>query len=90
LEQFNLQLTQKMSNKTREERKRGQELTLHHRKPTSIGGSKRDRRNHSYVQHIKHCAWHTLFSNHTAETIIRIINEKYIDPDYEVVCRKRE
>ena len=78
-----------MSSKTREERKRSHELTLHHRKPTSIGGSKRDRRNHSYIQHIKHCAWHTLFSNHTAETIIRMINEKYIDPDYEIICKKR-
>jgi hypothetical protein len=79
-----------MSKKTREERKAGQELTLHHRKPTSIGGSKRDKRNHSYVQHIKHCAWHTLFSNHSAQTIAYIINEKFLDPDYEFICQRKE
>lgn len=79
-----------MSKKTREERKLGQQLTLHHRKPTSIGGSKNDKRNHSYIQHIKHNAWHILFSNHSAQTIAFMINEKYIDPDYEFICVRKE
>lgn len=79
-----------MSKKSREERKANQQLTKHHRKPTSIGGAKYDRRNHSYVPHIQHCAWHTLFSNHSAHTIAHIINEKYLDPDYEFVCQRRE
>lgn len=78
-----------MGRKSPERRRADHQLTLHHRKPTSIGGSKRDKRNHSYIIDIKHCAWHTLFSNYSAETIARIINEKFIDPDYKFVCVKR-
>jgi hypothetical protein len=78
-----------MARKTAEARKRDQELTLHHRKPTSIGGSAKDKRNHSYIQHIKHNAWHTLFSNHSAQTIAYMINEKYLDPDYEFILKKK-
>lgn len=65
------------------------QLTLHHRKPTSIGGSRHGRHNHSKVTRIQHQAWHTLFSNHTAQTIAHIINEKWLDPDYTLVCVKR-
>ena len=73
-----------MSKKSPEKRRADHALTLHHRKPTSIGGSKRDNRNHSWVTRIQHRAWHILFSNHTAQTICLIINEKFIDPDYEL------
>ena len=65
------------------------QLTLHNRKPTSIGGSRHGKRNHSRVTRIQHQAWHTLFSNHTAQTIVSIINEKWIDPDYEIICVKK-
>ena len=66
-----------------------QQLTLHHRKPTSIGGSRHNKRNHSYVPRNQHQAWHTLFSNHTAQTICAIINEKFLDSDYQFVCVKK-
>jgi hypothetical protein len=76
--------------KPREERRADHKLTLHHRKPTSIGGSRRDKRNLSWIIRIQHRAWHILFSNHTAETICAIINEKFLDPDYEFVCQRRK
>lgn len=63
-------------------------LTLHHRKPTSIGGSRHNKRNHSMLPSKQHQAWHTLFSNLSAETICALINEKYLDPDFKFVCTK--
>jgi hypothetical protein len=65
------------------------QITLHHRKPTSIGGSKHNKKNHSKVTRIQHRAWHTLFSNFTAQTIAGIINEKWVDPAYKFVCVPR-
>lgn len=64
------------------------QMNSHHRKPTSIGGTSEDR-NISYVNRKQHEAWHTLFSNHTAPTIVAIINEKWIDPDYEIIVRRK-
>jgi hypothetical protein len=69
--------------KTPEQRRFDHELTLHHRKPTSIGGARHNKANHSWLPRIQHQAWHILFSNHSAQTICYIINEKYIDPEYE-------
>lgn len=69
-------------------KKRQHELTKHHRKPSSIGGNG-DPENISHVPRIQHEAWHTLFSNHTAQTITAIINEKWLDPEFEIVCQKR-
>lgn len=63
-------------------------LSLHHRKPTSIGGSRHNKRNHSMLPIKQHEAWHTLFSNLKAETICALMNEKYLDPDYKFVCNK--
>lgn len=77
-----------MSKKTKERRKRNQIITRHHRKCISNGGSD-ERKNISYVTQLKHRSWHNLFSNHTAEVIARIINQKWIDPDYEFICRKK-
>lgn len=64
-------------------------LTKHHRKPTSIGGEN-DKRNISYVPRNQHEAWHLIFTNLSATTICAIINEKWIDPDYEFICRKKQ
>lgn len=64
-------------------------FSLHHRKPTSIGGSRHNKRNHSILPVKQHQAWHTLFSNLTAETICALINEKYLDPAYEFICVKK-
>lgn len=60
-------------------------LTKHHRKPTSIGGTNEDR-NISYVPEGQHRSWHDVVSNHTAQTICHILNEKYIDPDFRFIC----
>jgi hypothetical protein len=68
-----------------------QKLTRHHRKPRSRGGVS-SKKNISYVPENLHTAWHTLFSNHTPETIASIINEKWIDPNFVFIClpRKKE
>lgn len=78
-----------MCHKPIEQRKFDHQLTLHHRKPKSIGGARRDERNISMLPRIQHIAWHTLFGNNTAVVISKMINEKYLDPDYEFVCIRR-
>jgi hypothetical protein len=79
-----------MSKKTREERKFNQELTLHHRRPISIGGSRNDQRNHSWVPRNKHQAWHTCFGTNEAPIICSMINLHYLDSQYEFICVKRK
>lgn len=61
----------------------------HHRKPASLGGQG-NAENISVVNPMKHRAWHLLFENKSAEEIAKIINEVWIDPDYELVCCRRE
>lgn len=63
-------------------------LTAHHKKPTSIGGESLDY-NISHLPTSKHEAWHTLFQNWTPERIAQEINNRYLDPDYEFVARRR-
>lgn len=75
-----------MGKKTKEKRDYDHQLTLHHRKPTSIGGHRHAERNKSLVPRIQHQSWHILFSNHTAPTICAIIVEKWLDPDYRFIC----
>ncbi len=64
-------------------------LTKHHRKPTSIGG-KNEERNISLIPDYQHCAWHAIVSNHSAQTICFILNEKFIDPDFKFICVPEE
>jgi hypothetical protein len=64
-------------------------LTIHHRKPTSIGG-KTEPRNVVLVPRKKHVAWHVLFSNFTPEKIAEEINRLYLDPEYKIVALKRD
>jgi hypothetical protein len=61
-------------------------LTLHHRKPISIGGARHSKRNQSKITQNKHRAWHTLFHNLTAQEICEEMNKFYLDPDYKMVC----
>lgn len=61
----------------------------HHRKPRSLGGNSADK-NMSHVSVSKHRAWHTLFGNYTPEQIIRIINNTWLDPDYELIAKRKE
>jgi hypothetical protein len=60
----------------------------HHRKPTSIGGTS-EPRNVIRLPAKKHEAWHLLFQNRTAQEIADLINRFYLDPDYELIARKR-
>ena len=60
----------------------------HHRKPRSLGGGN-DERNISKVNRDKHDAWHLLFKNHPPERIAIIINNVWIDPEYEFVVFRR-
>ena len=62
--------------------------STHHRKPTSIGGSD-DSRNKIELPTKRHEAWHTLFQNWSADRIAAEINDRYIDPDYQLVVVKR-
>lgn len=53
-------------------------LTIHHRKPTSIGGGE-EPRNKSEIVLFKHQAWHILYQNRPAELII-----PRFQTDYEI------
>ena len=64
-------------------------LTIHHRKPRSIGG-KSEPRNIIRIPGNKHAAWHLLFSNFQAEEIARLISETYLDPDYTIIAIRKE
>lgn len=63
-------------------------LNRHHRKPRSLGGSSKDF-NISLVPPESHAAWHKLFKNYEPDVIATIINETWLDPDFEFVCVKR-
>ena len=80
--------------KTKEEklemRRHNHEKTLHHRKPTSIGGRRHDPKNHSWLHRNKHQAWHTLFENYGAQAICGLINRDYLDTDYVFICVRKE
>ena len=67
--------------------KKKHQMNIHHRKPRSIDGVSSDR-NMSEVRKSQHEAWHTLFSNMTAPEIIAIINRRWLDPDYRIVCEE--
>ena len=62
----------------------------HHRRPVSRGGTETFPHNNiSWVKRRHHEAWHKLFGNHCPTEIARIINELYLDPDWEVVARRK-
>ena len=62
--------------------------TRHHRKCKSRGGSDLPS-NISMVTESQHCAWHTLFENKSAEQIIELINDVWIDPYYTLTLTRR-
>jgi hypothetical protein len=62
--------------------------TRHHRKPRSVGGSDR-KDNISRIPEDLHRAWHLLFANNPPHTIANLINEFYIDPDWELTVMRR-
>ena len=61
---------------------------LHHRKPSSIGGSNHPG-NTIIVNRYHHEAWHQLFQNKTAQEIADTINGVWLDPMYVFVVRRR-
>jgi hypothetical protein len=65
------------------------QLTRHHRKPRSIGGTG-ESRNVVRIPGNRHSAWHLLFQNWTAEQIAETINATYLDPDYEFIAVRKE
>lgn len=66
-------------------------LTIHHRKPTSIGGEDSER-NTSIVRRFKHEAWHNLFSNCPADGIqqrfVQLYNRFVVDATLHKTERK--
>ena len=60
----------------------------HHRRPRSLGGTE-DKENIVSVPKHYHQAWHQLFHNASPYSIAEIINRIWIDPDYELVVRRK-
>ena len=63
-------------------------LSRHHKKCKSNGGGG-DRRNLSFVPRKAHTHWHALFYNLEAPSIAKIINQTWLDPEWELVARRR-
>jgi len=63
-------------------------MTRHHRKCKSNGGTNEDR-NISVIPSWKHRCWHLLFNNREAPNIARYINNVFLDPDWELVARRK-
>lgn len=63
-------------------------ITTHHRLPSSRGGTN-CKYNISFVRDNQHEAWHTLFGNLEVWDIAKLINEVWIDPNFEFIVRPR-
>lgn len=68
-------------------KKRGN-LSRHHKKCKSNGGDN-SKQNLSSVSRKAHTHWHALFYNLEAEGIAKVINETWLDPEWELVARRR-
>ena len=64
-------------------------FSKHHRKPKSLGGTG-EPRNITWIPMRKHDAWHLLFANKTAEQIADEISTFYLDPDFELIARRKD
>ena len=62
--------------------------TKHHRKPACMSGGN-NKRNIVRIPDKFHRAYHLLFGPGDPHEIARRLNETYIDPDYELVVRRR-
>lgn len=58
--------------------------TVHYRKPVSTGGTN-DPENLSYVKDKHHQAYHLLFANYNPYQVAKILNDKWIDPNYQLI-----
>ena len=57
----------------------------HHLQCRSNGGSNKDE-NISILPRNQHCAYHLLFSNMLPPTISHILNDKFLDRRWKMVC----
>ena len=64
-------------------------LSRHHRKCKSNKGTNNPS-NLVYVPLSHHRAFHTLFGNSEAQTIAQELTEKWIDPEWEIIARRRQ
>lgn len=64
-------------------------LTKHHRKPKSMQGGN-NRENISIVPENKHAAYHLLFNEGRVDYIVKVLNNTWIDPEYELFFRRKE
>ena len=78
-----------MSHHHEKEKKTGDKIQNHHRKPRSRGGSDHAD-NISRVQAKYHSAYHLLFGNMLADEVASLLNQTYIDPDYYLVAMPRK
>ena len=62
--------------------------TRHHRKPKSFGGGN-NKRNIVKIPDKFHRAYHILFGAGNVHDVAKRLNETYIDPDFELVVRRR-
>jgi len=62
-------------------------LTKHHRKPKSMQGGN-NRENISIVPENKHAAYHLLFNEGRVDYIVKVLNNTWIDPEYELFFRR--
>ena len=63
-------------------------LVKHHKLPTSKGGSNKAR-NVSYVPDSLHQAYHLLFCDYTVQDIADILNEHFVNPDFQLIVKPR-
>jgi len=65
--------------------------TKHHRKPKRLGG-KGNKKNISIIPEHKHHAWNILtnFNQLLPHQIAEVINEVYLDPEFEFICVKKK
>jgi len=62
----------------------------HHRKPKKHGGSGRiSSGNMIEVDVLKHRAYHLLFGTKNPEQVAAILTKIWIDPDYELIARRK-
>lgn len=66
----------------------GVQHDIHHRVPVSRSGSDEET-NISIVAVRSHESYHFLFSNLSPEGIAKMLTERWIDPNYEMIARKR-
>lgn len=61
----------------------------HHRKMRCNGGTN-DPKNMSIVPHNKHVAFHILFGDNNTQQIANVLNEIWIDPEFQLIVKPRK